>query len=228
MNKNNIIILVLCILLSECLLAQNDVKYIREGNNYYNNHKFQKSEISYRKALEKKSDSYKAAFNLGDALYKQEKYDDAANQFKSIVNNDLSKEDLAKAYHNLGNSLLKSKKYEESIDAFKSALRHNSKDEDTRYNLAYAQKMIKQQQQNKNQENKQNKNNQQKDQKNQENKQQQKDQKNQEKKNKQQQISKEDAERLLKASQENEKDTQKKLKEAKLINTEKMNIEKDW
>jgi Ca-activated chloride channel homolog len=225
-KMKNIILLILLTLFAKYLFAQKDIKYIREGNKYYNEHKFQKSEISYRKAVEKKSDSYKAGFNLGDALYKQEKYEEAANQFKSLINYDLNKEDMAKAYHNLGNSLLQSKKYEESIDAYKSALRNNSQDDDTRYNLAYAQKMIKQQQ-NKKQENKQNNKDQKKDQKNQQ--QQEQKNKNEEKKNKQQQqISKEDAERLLKASQDNEKNVQKKLKEAKLIKGEKNSTEKDW
>jgi len=232
-NKNfrikmkNIILLILFALFAKYLFAQKEIKDIREGNKYYNDHKYQKSEISYRKALEKKSDSYKAGFNLGDALYKEGKFEDAANQFKSLINYDLSKDDLAKAYHNLGNSLLESKKYEESVDAYKSALRNNSKDDDTRYNLAYAQKMIRQQQKQK-QENKQNDKEQKKDQKNQQNKQQQQKNKNDEKKNKQQQMSKEDADRLLKASQDKENNAKKKQKEAKLIKGEKQNIEKDW
>ena len=58
------------------------------------------------------------------------------------------KERLAAAYHNTGNALLSDKKIEESINAYKMALKNNPKDNDTRYNLAYAQMMLKKQQQN--------------------------------------------------------------------------------
>ena len=39
------------------------------------------SEVSYRKAIDKNKMSADAGFNLGDALYKQNKYEDAGKQF---------------------------------------------------------------------------------------------------------------------------------------------------
>ena len=155
------ILLILIIFQSLLSYSQDERKFIRDGNSKYNGTKYSEAEISYRKALEKDPNSFKAAFNLGDALYKQKKYEEAASQFQSIANTDITKEEKAKVYHNLGNSYMQTKKYKESIEAYKQALRNNPTDVETKYNLAYANKMMqqqqKQQQNDKNDKNKDNK-----------------------------------------------------------------------
>lgn len=221
--------------------AQSEKKHIREGNKLYEKEKYADAEVSYLKALDQNTNSYQGAFNLGDASYKQGKYEEAAKQFEILAHNKTDKNTVAKAYHNLGNALLKGKKYEKSIDAYKNALRNNPKDEDTRYNLAYALEMMKQQQQqdqkNKDQKNKdQKKEKQEKKQNQQEQKQQeqkQQEQKQQQKKQDQQQkpqpdqLSKEDAKRLLDALKNEEMDVQEKLKKKK-VKVQNIKIEKDW
>jgi len=218
-----------------CLLpissfAQKEKKFIHEGNKQYENKKYSDAEKNYDQALNKNKDSYKSIFNLGDAYYKQNKFEEAAEQFQALTHKATSKDTLSKAYHNLGNSLLKSKKYQESVDAYKNALKNNPNDEDTRYNLSYAQQMLKQQQQ---QQQKQNKDK--KDKKDNKDKKKQ-DKKNQDKKdNKEQkkqeqpqnQISKEDAKRLLDALQNDEKNLHDKMKKQQVSGV-KGQIEKDW
>lgn len=199
--------------------AQDEKKYIREGNRQYNNGKFSDAEHSYKESLLKKKDNTKAIFNLGDAYYKQGKYEEAAGQFEIVTQKKMRKDSLAQAFHNLGNSYLKAKKYEESIKAYKNALKNNPNDEDTRYNLAYAMKMLQQQQQqqkdkNKNQENKDQKDDKKKDIKDQPQQQ-------------QQQISPEEAKKIMEALNNDEKEIQKKLKKQK-GKPGNINIEKDW
>ena len=238
LNVNNwrllsIFLLSLCCLLSTLTNAQKEKKFIHEGNKLYENKKYSEAEKNYQQSLNKNKDSYKGNFNLGDAYYKQGKYEEATQQFQALTHKATSKDTLSKAYHNLGNSLMKSKKYEESINAYKNALKNNPNDEDTRYNLAYAQQMIKQQQQQ--QKNKDNKDNKDKknDKDNKDKKDDNKDKKdNKEQKNKEQeqqknQISKEDAQRMLDALQNDEKNIQDKLKKAKAKGV-KTEIEKDW
>ncbi len=223
-------------ILASASYAQKERKFIREGNRNYDKEKYAHSEVLYRKAIEKQPNSFKASFNLGDALYKQEKYEDAADQFQILGYTEKDKLELAKVYHNLGNSFLELDSLEESIEAYKNALRNNPKDMETKYNLAYAQQKLKEQQQN--QCNKQNqdqeKQDKQKDQQQkQDNQQEQDEQKNQQEKKQQQQeqqenkISKEDAQRLLKALENDEKEVQKRLKKAK-AQAHKITIEKDW
>jgi tetratricopeptide (TPR) repeat protein len=177
------------------------------------------------KSLEKNRESKAAQFNLGDALYKQEKYEDALRQFEGAASNkNLSKTAQANAYHNLGNSYLKAQKFPESVDAFKNALKLNPKDNDTRYNLAYAQAMLQKQKQQQQQQN-QNKDQQKQDQQQQQEKKEQQKQEQEQKQAQQQkqEISKQDAEKILQALNDDEKNTQKKLikKEATRIRVEK-------
>lgn len=223
--------------------SQQEKKFIREGNKQYGNNNFSEAEKNYSRGLNKNKDSYKSAFNLGDAYYKQGKYEEAAEQFQLLTHRPSSKDTLSKAYHNLGNSLLKTKKYEEGVNAYKNALKNNPNDEDTRYNLAYAQQMLKQQQQQQkkdkdkkdnkdNKDKKDNKDNKDKDKKDKDKKdEKQKDEKDkkdkEEEKPQQNKISKEDANRLLDALQNDEKNLQDKMKKEKMKGM-KVKIEKDW
>ncbi len=163
-------------------MAQEDKKLIREGNKLYEQQKYDEAEIQYMKANEKEQ-THIADFNIADALYKQGKFKEATEKFEELTAADLNDEKLASVYHNLGNSYLQSKEFEKSIDAYKNALRKNPDDDDTRYNLEYAKKMLqKQQQQQQNKQN-QDENNQNEDNKD---KQDQKDKNNDKQDNKQQ------------------------------------------
>lgn len=233
------------------VLAQGERKLIREGNDLFYKNENAKAEEKYKEAIEKSESSFEAKFNLGDALYKQGKYEESQKIFESLTNSTNKKEDLSKVYHNLGNSHLKKKEYEKSVNAYKNALRNNPTDDDTRYNLAYAQKMIQQQQ---NQQNKDKKDQEKKDQKDKDDKkdQEKQDQKkddqkqdkndqdkqdqkqDQQKHDKQEQgkpeeskMSKEEAKRLLDAINNQEKDVQDKLKKQK-GKVVRVQVEKDW
>jgi tetratricopeptide (TPR) repeat protein len=238
-------ILSILIIASSIAYSQSERSLIREGNKFYSNNKYLDAEVSYRKSLETNKDSKVGAFNLGDALYKQEKYDEAAEEFRIATLKETDKESKAKAFHNLGNSLLKSQKLQESIEAYKNALKLNPNDLNTKYNLEYAKRMMQQQQQqNKDQQKqdkqedkqkqdkqdqqKQNKQDQQKQDKQNQQKQEQQKQdqpKQQQAKQQDQKISKEDAERMLEALKNEEKDVQKKLQKKVPA---RISIEKDW
>ena len=242
--------------------AQNERKYIREGNKLFkealsdtskvDTSVFSQAETDYRRALNKRPDDQKWNFNLGDALYKQQKYKDAEEKFESIAKNSNDKLEKAKAYHNLGNSLLMQKKIDASIKSYQKALLNNPSDMDTKYNLLYAMNLKKKQQKQKKQQNKNNKKNKDnKDKQNQKNKQnQQKKQKKQNQKNQknnqkqnpnnqkqkqqnkpqpqQQKISKASAERLLNALQNDEEKVQKKLKKAQAAKVKERSSDKNW
>ncbi len=240
------LLIILFLLQGSWLFGQQAKSYVKKGNDLYQKKKYDEAEADYRKSVEKKEQNVEGNFNLGDALYKQKKFVDASEQFNKMAASSKNKMVTAAAYHNMGNSLLENKKLEESIEAYKKALLNNPKDDETRYNLAYAQEKLKQQQQqnkqnqnNKNQNNqnkqnqdKQNQDKQNKDDKNKDNKDQ--DKKNQDKNKQDQQngqrpdkISKEDAERMLDALNNDEKQTQDKLKNKKLKGA-KLTITKDW
>lgn len=228
--KSTMLIIYVLICFSMMVTAQEERKIIRQGNKAYEAKKYTESEELYRKALDKKPQSLEANYNVGNALYKQKKYLDAASKYNSLINNTQDKRERGFIYHNMGNSYLKANKLEEGIKAYKESLKLNPTDKETKFNLAYAQRMLVQQQQqqqnNKNDKKDQNKKDDKQNQQNQPNKDQQnKDQQNQEPQNKN--ISQEDANRILEAMQNDEKELHKKLKMEK-VQKEKGKTLKNW
>jgi predicted Zn-dependent protease len=233
LSASKILITILFLALVEMVNAQSDKKFIRQGNREYEKDKYSEAEISYRRAIDKNKGSADAIFNVGDALYKQNKFEDAGKQF---VNNHYLIEDKEKksaSLYNLGNSLLMANKVQESIEAYKGSLKLNPSNMEAKYNLAYAQDLLKQQQQQSQEQKDQNKNNQNKDQnekqqsKDQEQNKDQSEEKQQQPKEQQQEISKEDAERLLNSLANDEKSVQEKVKLAKAMKA-KVRTVKNW
>ena len=226
--KTRIIFLMIFGLGTLSAMAQQERKFIREGNDFFQQQDFEKAEVEYRKAVDKKNDSFEAMFNMADALYKQKKYEEALKKFSELAEKETDKERLGEIYHNIGNTLLSLEKTDESIEAYKESLRNRPSAEETKYNLEFARQ---QQQQNQDQQNQdQNKDQQNQDQQNQ-------DQQNQDQNKDQQQqqpqegkISKEDAERLLEALQNDEKGVQEKVQKQKVQEqkAKKMKIDKNW
>ena len=229
-----------------CAHAQNPNKLIRQGNNAYADSSYTTAEKSYREALAGNQDAFNAAFNLADAIYKQENYSEASTLFQGLTEKAESKEEKAMAYHNLGNSLLKEQKIDESIEAFKNALRNNPSDKDTKHNLAYAQRMKQEQEQEQNQEEKEEEKQEEEQQEQQQEEQEQKKEKEEQQEGNNQnqeqqpqeeqkpkeaqnpdQISKEEAEKMLDALQRQEKELQEDLQKKKAKGV-KLKIEKDW
>jgi Ca-activated chloride channel homolog len=236
------------VLLTFTLIAsvsgQTDKKYIRQGNREYEKNKFSDSEILYRKASDNNKQNPDALFNVGDALYRQNKFEEAGKQFLETTSQNENKAKKSAGFFNLGNSLLKANKLEESIEAYKNSLKLAPGNREAKYNLAYAQDLLKKQQQqqqqqqkdqnkqDKNKDKDKNKQDQKKDQQNKDNQQQQKDQENKQDKNQQkqeqnQQISKDDAQRLLNSLANDEKNVQEKVKLAK-ANKTKVRSLKNW
>jgi len=240
--KQLVIILLLIGLFPAVLVAQNERKHVRSGNKIYqkaikdttkiDTAAFARAETEYRKALEKKPTDKYWNFNLADAVYKQNRFDEAAGKFSELAEQMTNPVEKARAYHNLGNSQLMNQKIDESIESYKKALRQNPTDLETKYNLAYAQLLKNQQQQQQNQQNQDQKQDQEQQQQNQDqqNKDQNKDQQqqNQQQQQAQNKISKDNAEQLLQALQNDEKNIQDKVKKIQAAEAKRQKVEKEW
>jgi len=240
------LILLMILFLTTMAFAQKENKFIRQGNDKYDEENYKDAEVDYMKALEKSPESVKGQYNLGGALYKQENYEDASKLYGSIAGRDISDEAKADALYNLGNSYVKAQKFPEAISAYKNSLRLDPGDQDAKYNLEYAKRMLQQQQQQqqnqdqkKDQENKDDQKNKQdqdkkQDDQKQEDKQQQQDdqqkkqQQDQQSQPKPQQISKQDAERMLKALKNDENKTLEKVKLQQMKAVKAQKTDKDW
>jgi len=231
MKIQNILLTMVLLCCTTVVFGQKSERdYMRSGNKLYNDSLFVKAEVDYRKALELNPKSTDAMYNLGNALLMQNKAKEAMEQFDAVTRIEKDKGKLARAYHNMGVILQSSKQYPQCIEAYKQSLRNNPHDDETRYNLALAQKMLKDQQQQQNQDKQQEQKQDQKqdDQKDQ-NKDQNEDQKKRPQQNQQQnknEMSKENAEQLLNAVMQDEKNVQDKVK--KQIQVSGKKLEKDW
>lgn len=247
----------LCSTLLASAQTMTEKDHIRRGYKLYTDSLFEKAEIEFRKALEINPKSTDAMFNLGNALFNQilqsqEKGKEAMEQYVTAAKLETDKSKLALINHNLGVLLYMAQQYAQSVEAYKEALRNDPSDHETRYNLAKAMHMLKQQEQNQDQQQdqqqqqeqqqEQQEQNQQQEQQEQQKEQQQQQQEQQEQQQQDQQqqqqqeqqaqqseeeISKENAEQMLNAVMQDEKEIQEKAKQMMQQQRGKT-LDKDW
>ena len=202
MTKGNAFIFFISLSITQAF-AQDMMSKLRmkEGNEAYNSGEFLQSNDLYSQSFKNDTSNLKAAFNNGNSSFMSGDFESSRNNFNQYLHSNITKEEKSKAYYNIGNSYLTeyAKSAQENtgqspnsdlltnaVDNYKKSLRNNPTDEDARYNLSYAMKLL-QQSQNQDQQNKdqQNKDQQNKDQQNKD--QQNKDQQNKDQQNKDQQ-----------------------------------------
>ncbi|MBR0122825.1 MAG: tetratricopeptide repeat protein [Bacteroidales bacterium] len=226
--KLRILLFVLCLLSFIPSYSQSERSLVRRGNRDIEKERYHDAEIKYRKALEENRLMEEAGFNLGNSLYLQDKYQEADSQYFDIASR--AKNDSLKeaSYYNLGNSFYKSEQYDGAVQAYKQALRINPDDEDARYNLAMAQKKLKdsegqnggqnQDQQNQNQQNQNQQNQNQQNQNQQNQNQQNQNQQNQQQQNQDEQQGQE---------QQQQQGQQDEQQDGEQQEAQQMNISKD-
>lgn len=236
-SKKHILFVLMTLFTLFAHAQDSDRDYIRLGNRHYRNMQFHDASTNYLKALSKKQ-SFEANYNLGNSLVLQGQDSTAFERYKDALaqpcDNALKK---AKVYHNMGNqmyangcAMMKSsngnatQSFHQAIDLYKSSLRCNPADNETRYNLAMAQYMLKKsQQQGGGGSQDQNKD----EKKDEENQQQQQQQQKKEQQQQDNTMSDEAAQQLLNSAQQDEKNVQKKVQEQKTNNRSRQ-LEKDW
>lgn len=224
------ILLLLGLLVSFSLsgYAQKEVRQLaRSGNKLFQKEQYDKAELEYRKALEINPSDKVANFNLANTLVRTERGEEADKIYQEMLKEIkiLPKDEAADVAHNAGNLAMAKKDYAKAIEMYKESLRRRPTDEETRYNLALAQKLLEQQQQDNNEENQDNKDNQEQQQQDNQQQQNQQDQQQDQQKdqpNKQQEqpqnaetMSQDNAEKILQAYLQDEKDTQRKVEQMK-------------
>ncbi len=146
----------LTLFLVACLLAgmAPGVSFASPGEKHFAAGEFEKAEQYYGKALKADPDNPVLNFNLGDAAYKDRRYDRAIAAFKRALRSD----DLglqAKSYYNLGNARfrlgqqsLKSdpehalQMWQEALKFYESSLKLAPNDQDARYNRPLVKKRL--------------------------------------------------------------------------------------
>ena len=81
-------------------MAQKANPDIRSGNRAFDKEDYTQSEIDYRKGIQKEKNSTESHYNLGNSLYQQGKYQEAAKAFNQAAQLTDDKEKKAPSYHN--------------------------------------------------------------------------------------------------------------------------------
>lgn len=240
-------ILLFCLLTASVAGAyaqRSDRSFVRKGNHMFEDSLFIKAEENYLKALDMNPELNEAYYNLGNAYTAQQKPNEAVEQYRKMSNVlegrkkelmddpssskkdlDKCKSDLAKTYHNTGVVYHMCEQYDKAVEAYKQALRNNPQDDETRYNLILAQRMLKQQQQDQQQ---QQQDQQQQEQQQEQQQQDQQEQQQQEQQQQEQDMSQENAEQILEAAMQDEKEVQERVQEQLMKVQPKKPLEKDW
>lgn len=219
---NRIISIVVGLFCISTLWAQKEYFDVSSGNKEYKRENYTEAEVHYRRGLEVNPNSFEAHYNLANALYRQDKYEDAIKEYAQALNilnsnNEMGQKDkdqrIASINHNVGNAFYALQQFDKAISAYQEALRHNPKDDETRYNLVKAMQQLRQQQQ----QPQQNDSTQQQ--------QQQQQQQSQPIEPQDNKMDKETAEQILQALEQDEQNVQEKLQRQQ---GQKGRLEKNW
>ena len=120
---------------------------VRKGNRDFAKERYDRSIERYTQALEAAPENFEAAYNLGGALYRTEKYEEAAKMLERIAaDSTRTDQERAEAFYNLGNAQFKQEKYPEALESYKNSLRMNPADQEAKYNYAYTKRLLQKQQ----------------------------------------------------------------------------------
>ncbi|HHJ51052.1 MAG TPA: tetratricopeptide repeat protein, partial [Phaeodactylibacter sp.] len=137
--------------------------YLRTADKAYAQNDWTLAEENYRKAIFHDTTTYatdssrlqqylpRELYNLGNALYLQQRYQEALKAYQNAFQNGSDKLQT-QALFNLGNTFYALGKYEEAAEAFKEVLRRQPGYPDAAYNLAQSLRKLKEQQQKQEQE----------------------------------------------------------------------------
>lgn len=120
-------------------IAFGQSKYDEElarGNDLYAEGEFEEAEAAYRNAMYEDGERFESRFNLGTALFRQERYAAAIDAFREASLRTTETEKQSKAWYNIGNAYLKLEDQKNALDAFKQSLLRDPKNENARFNLS--------------------------------------------------------------------------------------------
>lgn len=119
------------------------------GNEAYSQGRYNEAQAAFHQATLDKPDNPMAHYNLGTALYKQGKFQEAVQTFQvSLSRHSEQIEDTlnrSRILYNLGNAQFKAGDLTGAVTSYRQTLRLDPQDIDAQHNLALALQILKQQ-----------------------------------------------------------------------------------
>lgn len=114
----------------------------REGVSHYNANQYDKAADKFQEAQVNQPENPEVLYNLANARYRLGQYEAAVEDYASVIAQTPDTHLKQQAIYNQGNAYFRLGYLEEAVEAYKKALEMNSSDEDSKYNLEYAQKKL--------------------------------------------------------------------------------------
>jgi len=138
-------ILITTLIFSNIAFAKNTkvlADKVEKANELFSEGKFDEAEQKYADAQVDAPDNHELHYNMGNVLYRKGQSDKAITEFEKALSTPYPMLE-AKSHYNIGNCLVQQGKLKEALDAYKKAIKLNRDDEDTKYNIEYVQRKIK-------------------------------------------------------------------------------------
>ncbi|MCD0455492.1 tetratricopeptide repeat protein [Chryseobacterium sp. LC2016-27] len=124
---------------SGALFGQESYKtLVFEGNQKFNANDYDGASSKYMEAIRSNSGDFTAHYNLGNALYKRKRYQDAKAEYAKAEKLSQTLPDKAATLHNLGNTMMQMDQPDKAADYYKRSLKQDPYNEATRKNYEIA------------------------------------------------------------------------------------------
>jgi Ca-activated chloride channel homolog len=126
--------------------AESVASKVKQGNLRYDQKMYDQALQHYSEALAPDSNRTEIRYNLGNTLYRQGKFPEAATELrKAAGSTDPALQ--AKAHYNLGNALFRANDFQGALSEYTAALKIDSRDPDAKHNLELALRKLEEQKQ---------------------------------------------------------------------------------
>ena len=137
--RNILLFFILC--QAGIVFGQENYKILmHKGNKKFDQKNYDEASLLYSEASQQKVKDFGSHYNLGNAFYRKEMYEDAIAQYEKSLENAENESQRVSALYNMGNAYFQQGNSKKAVDSYKKALKLDPDNDKILHNLRIAQK----------------------------------------------------------------------------------------
>lgn len=137
--RNILLFFILC--QTAIVFGQENYKILmHKGNKNFDQKNYDEASQLYSEASQQKAKDFGSHYNLGNAFYRKEMYEDAIAQYEKSLENAKNENQRVSALYNMGNAYFQQGNSKKAVDSYKKALKLDPNNDKILHNLRIAQK----------------------------------------------------------------------------------------
>ena len=137
--RNILLFFILC--QAGIVFGQENYKILmHKGNKNFDQKNYDEASQLYSEASQQKAKDFGSHYNLGNAFYRKEMYEDAIAQYEKSLENAENENQRVSALYNMGNAYFQQGNSKKAVDFYKKALKLDPNNDKILHNLRIAQK----------------------------------------------------------------------------------------